>query len=109
MSGLIILTALMVAATMAAAIATARELNILKAKLAKLEEIKQETLQRLEQAIQYRTSMTGTRDMLANLKKFKIEQLKYIAEELERLKAEVIEERDISVSKPVQQTLMEDL
>jgi len=100
MSGLMIITAVLVTVTMAAAISTARELATLKIRVAKLEELRDETYHRLSEVTEYRQSIEGTRDMLKGLVHTRIEQHKNLNTELEQLQKEVVEERQISISKP---------
>jgi hypothetical protein len=102
MSGLMVITAVMVLITMTAAIITARELETLKTRLAKLEGLREETYKRLGEVKGYRQSLKGTREMLNNVFKTRMDQRKTLLAELERLKEEVVEERIISVSKPLQ-------
>lgn len=100
MNGLMIITAVLVTITMAAAVITARELETLKARLAKLEEFRDETYHRLSEVKEYRQSIEGTRDMLNNLVHTRLAQQKDLEAELKQLEEMVVGERQISVSKP---------
>ena len=97
-----LLAGILVTATMGLAIVTAREIEALKQRLARLQETRAEAQQRLEEAKDYRASISGTRDMLKALLTNKAEQKTKSLDYLEQLKEEVVEERDIGVSNPLQ-------
>jgi hypothetical protein len=102
MVGLMVITGVMVTITMMAAIITAREVEALKTEVNNLEAIQEETLQRLEEVLRYRESIQGTLHMLKQVRLGKIERGKNLNEELETLEQEAVEERDISMSRPLQ-------
>lgn len=101
MLALMVITGIMVTVTMAAAIITAREVEALKTEVTQLEAIQEETLQRLEEALRYRESIQSTLNMLKQVRLGKIERGKNLNEELETLEQEAVEERDISMSRPL--------
>lgn len=104
MAALMIITGVMVAVTMLAAVLAAREVAALKARVQRLQEICEETLQKEEETKRYRESIEGTRNMLKQLRQNKVEQRRLLTEEIERLKEEMVEERDIAISKPLRTT-----
>jgi hypothetical protein len=109
MAALMIITGIMVTITMAAAIITAREVEALKAEVNSLEALQEEALQRLEEVVRYRESIQGTLHMLKQVRLGKIERGKNLNEELEILEEEAVEERDISMSRPLQKSPDEGL
>jgi hypothetical protein len=101
MTGLLMLATFMVIITMSTAILTARQLETLKQELLRLEQRKGEARARLQDALDQKQAAEGTRNLLKNVAKAKADHLKQMQEELELLKEEVVENRDISISAPL--------
>ena len=83
-----------------AAIVAARHVQALKNTLSRLKAKLQETESRLAEAKIQRETVEGTVGMLENIKKDKIHSHEKLLQELEDLKEEVVEEREIKEKNP---------
>ena len=102
------LTLLMISAlsivvvTIGAALITGREIQRLKSELKRLEQAKAHALTELEEATERRKAADGTVGVLENVKKGKMSSHEKLLTELEELKKEVVPEREIKESSPLQ-------